>query len=192
MTQRPNFRKAKSLATQLLYSQSKKTDLKTNIESLAFDKNIKFVTIQDFCDKTKNSILCFQCSDNNLPDGMCQYIEKTDTYVVLYNQSLFPHRKKWTIAHELGHIYLGHTEDNDIAEIEAHFFAAQLLMPEQVVLYLKDLNDGDITAEKLVELFDVSFESATKRINTIKKAPTNFVLSDHILLPKYKDLLCAM
>ena len=41
-------------------------------------------------------------------------------------------RRRFTIAHELGHLYMGHTcggHDNDNKETEANQFAAELLVP---------------------------------------------------------------
>lgn len=36
---------------------------------------------------------------------------------------------RFTVAHELGHIILGHTQDNDVARSEANCFARNLLCP---------------------------------------------------------------
>jgi len=54
-----------------------------------------------------------------------------------YNQTQHPHRQRFTVAHEIGHLLLGHTGKNFILdlnskkpeEIEANQFAAELLMP---------------------------------------------------------------
>lgn len=40
---------------------------------------------------------------------------------------------KFTLAHELGHIVLGHTEDNEITNKEANCFARNLLCPIQII-----------------------------------------------------------
>lgn len=53
------------------------------------------------------------------------------------------YRKRFTIAHEIGHLLLNHTKDvdfrnnsysNDPEELEADFFAACLLMPKNIFM----------------------------------------------------------
>jgi len=53
-----------------------------------------------------------------------------NVYVILYNENALPRVINWALAHELGHIFLGHIKDEGIEEIEANFFAAELLAPE--------------------------------------------------------------
>lgn len=61
--------------------------------------------------------------------------------VIGYNQNVGYFRKRFTIAHELGHFLLGHLvanhrinfEDNNLEDIEANQFAAELLIPLQFI-----------------------------------------------------------
>ncbi|WP_027705042.1 ImmA/IrrE family metallo-endopeptidase [Zymobacter palmae] len=74
-------------------------------------------------------------------------------------------RSRFTIAHELGHILLGHVQYDhtpkrddpstaiDHEEISANSFAAELLMPEERV---KRLFQGGATLSELANIFDVS------------------------------------
>lgn len=75
-------------------------------------------------------------------DGFTQMID--DEHVIFYNQEHCPGRVRWTLAHELGHIILGHTfgvtgaltrqgKKKDFYDIQADNFAARLLCPESVV-----------------------------------------------------------
>lgn len=88
---------------------------------------------------------------NEHDDEFCGvYIEQGNTKIIFVNSNLRQTRKHFTIAHELGHHYLGHTLKNGAIicdnsmlnaknkerpeqEKEADFFAACLLMPERLV-----------------------------------------------------------
>lgn len=90
---------------------------------------------------------------------------KDDRATIGVNQSHHPNRQRFTLAHELGH-YLLHSkrtqvfvdsstmffrdglaaEGTDKVEIEANAFAAELLMPENVL--------RDITRHQLIDAFD--------------------------------------
>ena len=101
------------------------------------------------------------------------------------------------MGHELGHLQCGHDLDNkdvyDIYEVEANFFAAQLLMPEQVIIELQN-RGAMITKENLIEWFSVSKEAAEKRIATLRKIDfkrrslEEKVVYESILL-KYKSFI---
>lgn len=94
--------------------------------------------------------------------------------IIFYNNSptIKPERKKFSLAHELGHITLEHNFDDksnyDIYEIEANFFAAQLLMPEQIINELRR-RGLQITKENLIKWFGVSGQAAQKRLDTLQK-----------------------
>ena len=144
---KPDFDKCTERATELLYKQEI-SDRILNIAALNYDKKILFESIQTYCP---------------LFDKQSGY------YIVLYNSEIthFEHRN-WTLGHEIGHIYLEHTKDDDLEEIEAHFFASQLFMPEYS-LYMMSQEYGRVTAEDIVEIFGVSDEAARKRIHTMKR-----------------------
>lgn len=77
-------------------------------------------------------------------------------------------RHNWTLAHEIGHIYLGHTEDNNTEEVEAHFFASQLFMPEYSLFMMKK-EYGCVDVKALTEIFGVSEDAAARRIRTMSR-----------------------
>jgi Zn-dependent peptidase ImmA (M78 family) len=68
-------------------------------------------------------------------DGM--QVADGDSSYIAYNDSRHPHRKRFTVAHEIGHYLMGHTirtdfyslDETDHPEIEANAFAAELLVP---------------------------------------------------------------
>lgn len=90
-------------------------------------------------------------------------------WYVVYDNTAPRGRVRFTIAHELGHIFLGHplidghharTIDTarPEAERDADIFAARLLMPSCVIWGL-----GLHTAEEIKDVFDVSYTAAQIR-----------------------------
>ena len=100
-------------------------------------------------------------------DGMiAQFPEEDGTsfYVLNFNPDAPWVRRRFTIAHELGHLLLetfcnGNTSTE--IEQEAHIFAAELLLPKK---YFKEqfLKHGDV--KKLSEIFKVSTEAITRKV----------------------------
>lgn len=92
-----------------------------------------------------------------------------NNYYIFINNETNTERQRFTTAHEIGHILLKHNFKNltyEQLEQEANMFAARILMPMCV---LNTLNCE--TVEQIVNLCNVSFESATirlERLNLIK------------------------
>lgn len=97
-------------------------------------------------------------------------LHRDGRFMVCYDPKNFHrHSIRFTIAHEIGHIYLGHFKKNITSrqlygqcEHEANYFAAALLMPEHLLSQYNTLSSEEI-ANKL----DVSEESLGYRINTL-------------------------
>lgn len=100
-------------------------------------------------------------------DGKCTVINKQP--IILVRQECSRQRKRFTIAHELGHILLGHVgkyelinreispTDNPI-EQEANVFASRLLAPA-CVLWGLNVNSAD----EIAQLCDISPTAAEYR-----------------------------
>jgi Zn-dependent peptidase ImmA (M78 family) len=96
-------------------------------------------------------------------DGFTQ-LTKGD-YLVFYNPCNSPARNRWTLAHELGHILLGHItkqqpalcrgEVKDFYDIQADNFAARLLCPEAIVHFC-----GVSSVAELKALTDLSKQAS--------------------------------
>lgn len=95
-------------------------------------------------------------------DGVTHYNKNTDQYIVLYNTKHCVGRRRFTLAHELGHIVLGHLEaaafskasinnfnglSDTAIEREADWFASMLLCPFPV---LRELNVNSPTQIKRI------------------------------------------
>ena len=87
-------------------------------------------------------------------DGISQYHSQRDKHAICYNDTIKPRgRIQWTLAHELGHITLGHLRDfpetgtehpalerssYEILEHEANAFARELLAPSTIFIYIAE------------------------------------------------------
>lgn len=87
-----------------------------------------------------------------------------DVFIV-YNKNRHVHRIRFSVAHELGHLHLGHVHGNssidvgseNFDEIEANTFAAYLLMSP--TLLRKDIKAGIKSVDRLAEKYQVSTEA---------------------------------
>ena len=140
------------------------------------DREIIIDTIQNYASITglpANILLHDRRSP--LRDGLIIHRKETRLYIVLYNEDIvMPERLRFTLAHEIGHIFLGHTCDCDANEYEANTFAAQLLMPWFTIKMLNSNHFAD--ANTIANIFGVSVTAADRRIREVKN--TNYVLTD--------------
>lgn len=110
------------------------------------------------------------------PNESGSFKYENDKWVIGVNQNHHPNRRKFTLAHELGH-YILHREKNidivdttffrnnnaDSVEYMANEFAAKLLMPEDKVRDLVD-RQGIKNIGDLAEKFEVSASAMKYRI----------------------------
>lgn len=116
--------------------------------------------------------------DDKLPDNISGKIERIsdDNYLITVNGNHHENRQRFTIAHELGHYFLRHGNKQDTfetmyrngdynpEEIEANTFAAEILMPSDVIKYY--IFNEDITRiEVLARKFWVSNQAMLVRLN---------------------------
>jgi Zn-dependent peptidase ImmA (M78 family) len=95
-------------------------------------------------------------------DAMTQ--RRNDTVFIVYDNQKAEVRKRFSVAHELGHIYLGHLHGSssldlnseNFDEIEANIFAANLLMPK--LLLSSDIKSG-LSPEALAKRYGVSIDA---------------------------------
>lgn len=82
---------------------------------------------------------------------------------IIYNNDKPTVRKRFSVAHEIGHLFLGHLHGNSSSdlsseknfdEIEANAFAAHVLIPPPMLR--KDIKSGIKDPEKLAKKYNVS------------------------------------
>lgn len=93
-----------------------------------------------------------------------------------YNSEEISYRNRFTIAHELGHVLLGHVNEGNPRERDttfgnynpveraANIFAAELVMPEMKV---KELFRGASSVQQLSEIFGVSNAAMSYRLQNL-------------------------
>lgn len=114
--------------------------------------------------------------------GHIQRLDKPRTALITINASESYVRKRFTLAHEIGHYALGHLEryehlprdtpaefsasSSSPLERQANDFAARLLMPENMVKYLIT-EQGETRVEGLARRFGVSQVAMAYRLKNI-------------------------
>ena len=112
-------------------------------------------------------------------EGRTIRVRGTGIYYIVYDDVTVnsPDRISWTIMHEIGHIILGHlvefsetalnrggmtSKQYGVLEVEAHYFAAEFLMPTAILKYF-----NGITVDEIALLFGVSDEAAEKKYKRV-------------------------
>ena len=119
--------------------------------------------------------LCEQSED-------CFAVLYQGRHFILYNRGVLSlSRRRWSIAHELGHICCRHQSDGPAQEAEANAFAASLLAPMVVVCELQDLCD----------LFGLSMQAAQYRWEELRHLhqPVYFSQLELTLLERFLPLV---
>ncbi len=113
--------------------------------------DVVFLSYTDACDKYNCERSSFTASSNYGFTINEMSSTGRGRYIVLFNDWKDDTTIRFTLAHEIGHIVLGHTEDNEVAKKEANCVARNLLCPIPVrnVLELRTISD-------LCTTFDVS------------------------------------
>ena len=161
---KPRFNLCERLATDLLLD-SPIYDFPFDLRHLNVKQDIMYDTIQNYAAITQIDVSELQ-SENNRDGFLVIY---GDTYLVLYNEFCASReRVYWTNAHETGHALLKHRTDGDIQEVEAHFLAASLIMPDAIIYALGE-RGIPITTDSLIRIFGVSTDAAAKKMNTLER-----------------------
>ncbi|MFA6463620.1 MAG: ImmA/IrrE family metallo-endopeptidase [Candidatus Paceibacterota bacterium] len=137
--QKPNVGGARNIARKLL-KDSKVLEIPVSLQ-----KVIDYTKSQQNLDVVKYNF-------GEKISGILVNFDDTSTIGFSTNHSWV--RRRFTIAHELGHLYLGHTcegDKNENKENEANQFAAELLVPLSFIKkdFAKE-NDLDILAKKYI------------------------------------------
>jgi len=127
------------------------------------------ILIRDIVDHLKKDrdLSVYSWSLGNNTDGI--QITEGEKATIGYNNSQHPHRQRFTVAHEIGHLLLGHTGKNLILdlnskkseEVEANQFAAELLMPLDMIK--KDLQNKR-NPKDIAKIYNVSEEAVWWRL----------------------------
>lgn len=151
-------------ATALLLEQPV-TTLASDPKALGAARQILFDSYAGYC--ARAGITKYQLSGGaRLPDGCT--LRLGELYLVLTDDAGAGgvRRRRFTQAHELGHILLGHESDGPQQEREADRFASALLMPAPVIFELWR-RTGRQNAEELSDWFFVTISAARTRMGML-------------------------
>jgi len=162
--------KAETEATRLLAETGQATEVPVNVEAIA--KHLDAQVVEEKFDRSVSGML--------YRDG--------DHVVIGVNSAHVDRRRRFTIAHEIGHLVLhkgrplvlDHVRVNfrdansstasDLEEIQANAFAAEILMPkDQVIASARKLLEDEAMTESVVigylaQGFDVSEQAMEYRL----------------------------
>ena len=164
---KPNFRKAYSNANSILlvlddsvafpFSVTKVVEDIIGIPCCSYERALKYgLKMEDF--GSESAIIQ-------------EFGGKTQMF---YNSKMGKEHARFSILHELGHFVNNHDyecKSSDIygvQEVEANYFAAQLLMPEQMINEFVRRGE-EISVDFLMKNFGVSRQAAQKRRDTLNK-----------------------
>ena len=182
---KPDFDRAQNAATELLLRQTIDS-LYLDARNFILPDGIVIDTVQNFSELVQRPIT--ELGVGSI-EGAC-LLRHGRYKIILYDDTIRnEQRKHWGIIHELGHACLGHSRDDRKAEIEAHFFAAQLVSPEIVLVDIYKRR-GHLSDYDIYNNFNLSLEAAQKRIRTLRQRSCyNSGEIDRKLLEKFTPVL---
>ncbi len=126
---------------------------------------------------------------SDLPRSARSVTDLRDRRIYLKQESIGMHTPRTILLQTLGHFILGHSAPEDFADflrqrVEANYFAAAVLVPEQqATVFLREAADArSLSVEDLRDVFSVSYEMAAHRFTNLAThhlgLPCHFVKND--------------
>src|SRR6266487_1361678 len=126
---------------------------------------------------------------HDLPRSARSVTDLRNRRIYLKQESMGMHTPRTVLLQTLGHFVLGHSTPLDFADflrerVEANYFAAAVLMPEEpAARFLREARDDrSLSVEDLRDVFAVSYEMAAHRFTNLAThhlgLPCHFVKSD--------------
>lgn len=164
------FTQARAAAVELLLRQPRPV-LPVDVARLQYGRRILFDSVEHFCSVTRCTVEGLTRGTDCLRDGctiLCRHKGET-ICVVLYNEKAGGlSRRRFTLAHEVGHICLGHLNDGYEQEALANHFASELLMPRVLVAELARRSGRPPAPAEISAVFGVSLTAARLRIQSLQ------------------------
>lgn len=135
------------------------------------------VDVRDLASRADVKIIDYPLDPNH--SGVL--VRKNGQAVIVVNENHHPRRQRFSIAHELGHLFLHEGAEifhrhefhrpNDSHEVQANYFAAEILMPAEAVRDEASKVKVDMLTDRSVLLlarrFDVSVAAMTARLERL-------------------------
>lgn len=172
-----SIQKATSLAAEVL-NLSWDGDFPVNPKDIAEDLLIRDYSERPGAEKIPVVVRGRPTSELGQISGQARLASNSDGsyYVCEFNRDEVSYRRRFTIAHELGHVVLGHVDEvnapkrdttftnADSDERDANAFAASLLMPEK---YVKKFYRSASSVQELADAFGVSTAAMNFRLKNL-------------------------
>lgn len=116
-----------------------------------------------------------------------------DNKIVLYNSDydiLYPQRLRFSLAHEIGHIFLKHIDDNDTSEEEANYFASQIVAHDAIVISMLK-GDWNRDLDFIRGQFGISWDTAEIKLKNINRNKRSYSNNEYQLFMKYKYIFSS-
>ncbi len=179
----PDLKRCEEEAVNLLLSQDL-DHFPLSLFNFTFQKNILIDSIQNYCAVTGTDLKNYTGLKGKIKDGVHLYFPSKNLYLILYHEKITNRERLYfTLAHELGHIYLGHQKDDPLQEIEANYFASHLLIPEVILSYILT-HYQDVTLLELASFFRVSKGAMNRSITRYRKKSYHRQKTPSLLLLK--------
>lgn len=181
MISTPDYYRATNEAYKLLIQQ-RTLEVPINLNTILhmLRKNTRLMTYSQMAARFSMTVYDYM---NTVPSEYGFTIKKDDKNYILYNEGKGYYTNRFTIAHEIGHIILGHKIDDPIAKREANCFARNLLCPIPIIDSFHVLSVTDY-----VEWFQISDLAAEY---CIKNKPSDHYYIENHFYSVIEDLLYA-
>ena len=179
----------RQLSAKLLLAQNSLAPV-IDVRDMILPKSIRILSFGEYSRITGYSVNELT-SDGVYNDGYTIVADKLR--IVLYNSDydvLCPQRLRFSLAHEIGHIFLKHTEDDDKSEEEANYFASQIVAHDAIAVSMltgswnRDLNF-------IREQFGLSWDAAGIKLKNINRNKRSYTNAEYQLFCKYKHLFSS-
>lgn len=184
MTYLANYRKAVKTAIEVLEDYEipqAPVDLGIIFNALSREVAVKtYYELMKATDMTRDQVI--DAFNSNM--GVCCYDSTTSRYLIYYNEALSEPWTRFTLAHELGHIFLEHhqlagtdilnrqfisNEDYEEYEKEANAFARNFLSPAPLAWEVIDGGNSRNQDHDIQMAFDVTERAANMRVSYIRR-----------------------
>lgn len=177
----PDVERCEKIAVSLLLSQDIQ-NLTLDAQTLEHEKNIHEVSFAQYCAETGMPRHCFGEEKSFLT-------KEKGVWIILYNKRLSKRQINWSIAHELGHIYLEHPDDSPVMEKEANIFTSFLFLSDCVLRAICERN-RNVSATRLAYQFNQSIDCIKVRMQALNcKSYTISKEKEEALLRRYEPFL---
>jgi len=154
------------------------TSISIDVFEIARKMNIKVVFASEIIEKNKNKISEYTLF--SFPQSYLHYNETEQRfYVYIDDVGTKINRQRFSLAHEIMHIRLGHQEQSERNEAEANFGAQYMLVPTSLALldenhFLQEKENVKINFEVSIDVAEISVRYNHNRINYVDLKPRDY------------------